>query len=307
MLELERLGVTVSERTIRFYVANNLIPQPLKKPFAKADGRVSYFPRSSLLLVQRIMKWQEEGYKLKQIQNLLNKPSRLETIDSTAPEGWRKKMAFRFLRNWYGPARRRLLSEFSARVSSEDSDLVLGEAGRLRLARELSLMMEEEAALPLVGDYFQKLSVSEQQVWLERFRGWQREGDGSEEGTFGYQSWTPYQQLVGDLLLGLIPVEEYERRISSIEARVREMIGSSPKVTRVELEVQLQQLLLRVVSTLSVLKTVPEPLDPVPLLDALASLKISLQALVQLRSVAQGMAELSRLQTLNDVSNCSSE
>ena len=66
LAELSRVGITLPERTLRFWVANGVLSAPIKKPYRGADGRVGYFPREALTLVPEILRLQSEGWKLRQ-------------------------------------------------------------------------------------------------------------------------------------------------------------------------------------------------------------------------------------------------
>lgn len=70
--ELEQTGIDLPQRTLRFWVAKNLLPQPLRKPYRGADGRVGYYSRDILAVISRILSLQDQGYKLSQIQKLLS-------------------------------------------------------------------------------------------------------------------------------------------------------------------------------------------------------------------------------------------
>jgi DNA-binding transcriptional MerR regulator len=71
LAELDQAGITLAERTLRFWVANGVLASPVRKPFHGADGRVGYYPRDTLALIPRVLKLQDEGWKLRQIKERL--------------------------------------------------------------------------------------------------------------------------------------------------------------------------------------------------------------------------------------------
>lgn len=79
LAELGHAGIAVAERTLRFWVSKGVLSAPVRKPYRGADGRVGYYPRETLALVPRILKLQEEGWKLQQIKQRL--------AESPAPSG----------------------------------------------------------------------------------------------------------------------------------------------------------------------------------------------------------------------------
>ena len=68
LAELGHAGITLAERTLRFWISNGVLAAPVRKPYRGADGRVGYYPRETLALVPRVLKLQEEGWKLRQIK-----------------------------------------------------------------------------------------------------------------------------------------------------------------------------------------------------------------------------------------------
>lgn len=75
LAELGHAGITLAERTLRFWVSHGVLASPVRKPYRGADGRVGYYPRETLALVPRILKLQEEGWKLRQIKERLAEPA----------------------------------------------------------------------------------------------------------------------------------------------------------------------------------------------------------------------------------------
>lgn len=72
--ELEQAGITLPERTLRFWVTNGVLASPVKKPYRGADGRVGYYPRETLNLIPQVLRLQQEGWKLRQIRQRLEQP-----------------------------------------------------------------------------------------------------------------------------------------------------------------------------------------------------------------------------------------
>ena len=72
--ELGRNGIELSERTFRFWIAQNVLDGPVKKPYRGADGRVGFYPRRVLTLIPEVLRLQEEGWKLRQIRLRLSAP-----------------------------------------------------------------------------------------------------------------------------------------------------------------------------------------------------------------------------------------
>lgn len=86
LAELKRVGIAVPERTLRFWVANGVLPSPIKKPYRGADGRVGYFPREALTLVPEILRLQSEGWKLRQIKARLAQVQELPKTPRSEPQ-----------------------------------------------------------------------------------------------------------------------------------------------------------------------------------------------------------------------------
>ncbi len=221
---LEALGLEVSERTVRYYVRSGLIPKPLKDPFPGADARVRYYPRDAVLRIRRIREWQQAGYSLAQIKEFGEsgpgpRPGQLENRGD-----WRRLVARRFLRGWYGQRRRMIEAEFVARVQSESSTWLLEEAGKERLREELGLLMEPEAARSLVDYAFFEMSDKERRVWRARFQRWRPKPPAPSDP----ERWSeavlvgPYRRLLGDFLIGAVPPEA----LSAPLVRAREALVS---------------------------------------------------------------------------------
>ena len=101
LAELDKAGLTLAERTLRFWVAKGVLATPVKKPFSGADGRVGYYPRETLALVPQILKLQDEGWKLRQIAHRLQQPVAAEKPQRSQPAGGAaaEDLALRFLQD----------------------------------------------------------------------------------------------------------------------------------------------------------------------------------------------------------------
>lgn len=153
-------GLEVTERTLNFYIARNLLPKPVRKPFVGADGRVGYMPTDSLRQLRKILQLKEQGLKLEQIRRTLEGRGVVQEQDLEAKAQWQRELAFRYLRHmpagYYAPARLQLLS----RLSRHSQKISADELRDFQTATLTPLVGEAEAQR-YVNQFYLKLPARE--------------------------------------------------------------------------------------------------------------------------------------------------
>ena len=68
LAESRKLGLEVSERTLKYYVSLGLLPKPGKHPSGQVDRRVLFFPAEVLSTLEQIRRLKQEGFSLEQVR-----------------------------------------------------------------------------------------------------------------------------------------------------------------------------------------------------------------------------------------------
>ncbi|MEW6277933.1 MAG: MerR family transcriptional regulator [Candidatus Eremiobacterota bacterium] len=220
--QAQELGLELSERTLKYYMARGLLPKPEKAPFPDADGRVSYFHRDSLKRVRRIVQLKNQGLTLDQIRKVLERKETEPLKQLTSPEDdWRRQVAFRYLHQHGGEEARRARMEFLASVLGTDREDLLQRSARRYLARLLTPLVGEAEAARYVDEFFFGLTPRELSRRMELFRRW-REEERERSRREGDSPFQLLRRMAGDFVLGLLPAEPYRAELERVRTALAE-------------------------------------------------------------------------------------
>ncbi|MGE0489276.1 MAG: MerR family transcriptional regulator [Vulcanimicrobiota bacterium] len=290
--ELRSMGLEVSDRTVKYYVAKGLLPKPIHNPYVGADGRVGFFPRDSVKRLRRILQLKNQGFKLTQIRQVLEgqQQETLRQIAAEQPDDWRREVVFRYLHHLGNDQQRQNRTEFLASVAQIDDNELLHRSGRTYLTRELASLVGDEAADKYVEEYFLNVHTADLKRKLTLFRKWRDEAGGqtSEEAPSAFQV---LRRATGDLLLRLTTRAEYLRLLETVRQQFEASLERRPLPAAVEGGELLLELAARgqqtVQGALIALEHAAENEDPGALAQALEELKRGHFLLVQTGVVAR--------------------
>lgn len=168
--ELKQAGIDLSERTLRYWVAREVLPTPLKKPYRGADGRIGYFPRTTLTLIPQILKLQQEGWKLSQIPAqlaALTEPSKTTRSTASLPQEEAQEWATRYLHDLLADTESRDRRRCFASLGAPTSEL---RQIRHYLVARLERWVGRSAAVRATSAFLLGLSQRDFQRLLARLR-----------------------------------------------------------------------------------------------------------------------------------------
>lgn len=159
--EARRLGIEVSERTLRYYVSLGLLPKPGRHPSEGVDQRVLFFPGEILEQLEEIRRLKDSGFTLDQIRQFVAGTARagLETLAGT-PEPDGSQLAEKVVRALSSEQVRQAYRDFVSRAEGA-SEEGLRDLARDFYRRVLSTLVGPEEAERTVARAFRRLSAAQ--------------------------------------------------------------------------------------------------------------------------------------------------
>jgi len=159
--EARRLGIEVSERTLRYYVSLGLLPKPGRHPSEGVDQRILFFPGDVLERVEEIRRLKDSGFTLEQIRQFLAGTARpgLEALaGSQEPDG--SRLAEKVVRALSSEEVRQAWRDFGSRAQGA-SEEELRDLARDFYRRVLSTLVGPSEAERTVARAFRRLSTAQ--------------------------------------------------------------------------------------------------------------------------------------------------
>ena len=176
--ELHSTGVQIEERTVRYWTSRGLLPRPVKKPFRGADGRVGYYPSSTLNTIADVLRLQDEGWKIEQIRKfVLGSEQRVVKMDQTLSMNFSAK----YLKELLSDHSVRERQEFLTSTNSDPGDI---RRIRRQLVGRLERIVGRKEAVRAVSQFLLSLSKRQKSKLVHRLRTDRQSRVGSGETLF---------------------------------------------------------------------------------------------------------------------------
>jgi DNA-binding transcriptional MerR regulator len=228
--ELGRLGIDISERTIKFYVSHDLLPKPRKDSSGKRDRRVVFFHEEAVRAVQEIRRLQGQGFTLDQIKKFLTgaEDPQLRALADEQRRAGRFTLAEKFVKALFSDASRAASREFLERSVRDLSEDALAQAGREYYRAVLTALMGEEEAQTYISEVLERLTPGE---WEKKIAPLRQLRDAAVRnmkeaaGTVGSTLTGQLQDLGRGLIVGaergasMRELEGIERRLKAMEEK----------------------------------------------------------------------------------------
>lgn len=234
--EARRRGVEISERTLKYYVSQGLLPRPGRHPSDQADKRILFFPADVVDLLEEIRRLKSSGLTLQQIRTWLageGQPDLRPLLER--PEAREAQLAEKVLGILLDPGISQAWKDFLD-LPAQAGEKALQESGKELYRRVLSALVGSQQAERIVARTFSRLSGSQWEQKLAPLRQMRRtrsESLSQASGNALARTLTAQIQALGqEVLEGGRPQEELSEirtRIARLASKYRAVPESSPQ------------------------------------------------------------------------------
>jgi len=234
--EARKTGVEVSERTLKFYVSQGLVPPPERHPSSTVDRRVLFYAARVPGILTEIRRLQESGLSLQQIRQVLAGSARpdLQTLtrksDSEGP-----RIAEKVVQALLSQEVGRAYQDFLALPADAD-DQVIRQSGMEFYERVLRALVGARRARQLVTRTFARLTPAQWDRRLAPLLQLRARHSGSRAGAggnvLGRTLTSRLRELAARILEGQVPDAEMAQvraRLDRLAAKYAGVPESNPQ------------------------------------------------------------------------------
>jgi len=221
--EARKLGVEISQRTLKFYVSQGLVPHPERHPSGTVDKRVLFFNGRTPAILAEIRRLQESGLTLQQIGQYLAGSAQLDLqvlAQEANSDGSKiaEKVVQALLSREVGQAYQDFLT-----LPAEAGDQVVRQLGREFYERVLQALIGTRRAKHLVARTFDQFTPTQWERKLSPLLQLRARHSGPRSGTggnvLGRTLTSHLRELAGRIREGQTPDTE----LAQVKARLERL------------------------------------------------------------------------------------
>ncbi len=218
--EARQRGVEISERTLKYYVSQGLVPHPERHPSSTVDRRVLFYTAGVPEVLTEIRRLQESGLTLQQIRQFLAGSARpdLQTLARESdPEGPRS--AEKVVQALLSQEVARAYQDFLT-LPAEATDQVLRQAGKEFYERVLRALVGARRARQLVARTFSRLTPAQWDRKLAPLLQLRARQSGARTGTGGNVLGRTLTSRLRDLATRILEGQTPDAEIAQVRGRL---------------------------------------------------------------------------------------
>ncbi len=221
--EARKLGVEISQRTLKFYVSQGLLPHPERHPSDSVDKRVLFFPARVLGILAEIRRLQESGLTLQQIRRYLAgnaRPDLQVLARESNSEG--SRIAEQVVKALFSQEVSQAYQDFLT-LPAEAGDQAVRQLGREFYERVLQALIGARQARHLVARTFDRLTPAQWERKLAPLLQLRARHSGRRAGTGGNVLARTLTSHLRDLAGRIREGQNPEAELAQVKARLERL------------------------------------------------------------------------------------